>query len=117
MGILSCNHPDIMDFIEAKIDKGRFANFNLSIAVTDRFMDAVRRNGNFDLVSPRTGKKDRTVRARTIFDLIVYGAWRTGDPGLIFVDTINRQNPTPALGRRRVKLKPGPPPDWWIFAM
>jgi ribonucleoside-diphosphate reductase alpha chain len=99
MGILRCDHPDIMDFIEAKIDKGRFANFNLSIAVTDRFMDAVRRNGNFELVNPRTGKKDRTVRARTIFDLIVYGAWRTGDPGLIFVDAINRQNPTPALGR------------------
>ena len=99
MGILSCDHPDIMEFIEAKIDRGRFANFNLSVAVTDRFMDAVRRNGTFDLVNPRTGKKDRTVRARTIFDLIVYGAWRTGDPGLIFADTVNRRNPTPALGR------------------
>jgi ribonucleoside-diphosphate reductase alpha chain len=99
MGILSCDHPDIMEFIEAKIDRGRFANFNLSVAVTDRFMDAVRRNGSFDLVNPRTGKKDRTVRARTIFDLIVYGAWRTGDPGLIFADTVNRRNPTPAVGR------------------
>ncbi|HEX9158256.1 MAG TPA: adenosylcobalamin-dependent ribonucleoside-diphosphate reductase, partial [Syntrophales bacterium] len=99
MGILRCDHPDIMEFIEAKIDKGRFANFNLSVAVTDRFMDAVRRNRSFDLVNPRTGKKDSTVRARTIFDLIVYGAWRTGDPGLIFVDTINRQNPTPGVGR------------------
>jgi ribonucleoside-diphosphate reductase alpha chain len=99
MGILRCDHPDVMEFIEAKIDKGRFANFNLSVAVTDRFMDAVRRNGNFDLVNPRTGKKDRSVRARTIFDLIVYGAWRTGDPGLIFVDTINRLNPTPGVGR------------------
>jgi len=99
MGILRCDHPDIMDFIEAKIDKGRFANFNLSVGVTDRFMEAVRRNRGFDLVNPRTGKKDRTVRARTIFDLIVYGAWRTGDPGLLFVDTINRQNPTPAVGR------------------
>jgi len=99
MGILRCDHPDVMEFIEAKIDRGRFANFNLSVAVTDRFMDAVRRNGPFDLVNPRTGKKDRTVRARTIFDLIVYGAWRTGDPGLIFADTVNRRNPTPALGR------------------
>jgi len=99
MGILRCDHPDVMEFIEAKIDRGRFANFNLSVAVTDRFMDAVRRNGAFDLVNPRTGKKDRTVRARTIFDLIVYGAWRTGDPGLIFDDTVNRRNPTPALGR------------------
>jgi ribonucleoside-diphosphate reductase alpha chain len=99
MGILSCDHPDVMEFIEAKIDRGRFANFNLSVAVTDRFMDAVRRNGSFDLVNPRTGKKDRTVRARTIFDLIVYGAWRTGDPGLIFADTVNRHNPTPVLGR------------------
>ena len=99
MGILRCDHPDVMEFIEAKIDRGRFGNFNLSVAVTDRFMDAVRRNGSFDLVNPRTGKKDRTVRARTIFDLIVYGAWRTGDPGLIFDDTVNRRNPTPALGR------------------
>ncbi|NPV06214.1 MAG: adenosylcobalamin-dependent ribonucleoside-diphosphate reductase [Syntrophaceae bacterium] len=99
MGILRCDHPDVMEFIEAKIDRGRFANFNLSVAVTDRFMDAVRRNGGFDLINPRTGKKDRTVRARTIFDLIVYGAWRTGDPGLIFTDTVNRRNPTPALGR------------------
>jgi len=99
MGILRCDHPDIMEFIEAKIDRGRFANFNLSVAVTDRFMDAVRRNGAFDLVNPRTGKRDRTVRARTIFDLIAYGAWRTGDPGLIFTDTVNRRNPTPALGR------------------
>jgi len=99
MGILRCDHPDVMEFIEAKIDKGRFANFNLSVAVTDRFMDAVRRNGSFDLVNPRTGKKDRSVRARTIFDLIVYGAWRTGDPGLVFVDTINRLNPTPGVGR------------------
>ena len=99
MWILRCDHPDIMEFIEAKIDKGRFANFNLSVAVTDRFMDAVRYNRNFDLVNPRTGKKDSSVRARTIFDLIVYGAWRTGDPGLIFVDTINRQNPTPGVGR------------------
>jgi ribonucleoside-diphosphate reductase alpha chain len=99
MGILRCDHPDIMEFIEAKIDKGRFANFNLSVAVTDRFMDAVRRNRSFDLVNPRTGKRDSTVRARTIFDLIVYGAWRTGDPGIIFVDTINRQNPTPGVGR------------------
>lgn len=99
MGILRCDHPDVMEFIEAKIDRGRFANFNLSVAVTDRFMDAVRRNGPFDLVNPRTGKKDRTVRARTIFDLIVYAAWRTGDPGLIFADTVNRRNPTPALGR------------------
>lgn len=99
MGILRCDHPDVMEFIEAKIDRGRFANFNLSVAVTDRFMDAVRRNGTFDLVNPRTGKRDRKVRARTIFDLIVYGAWRTGDPGLIFDDTVNRRNPTPALGR------------------
>ncbi|MBK7552230.1 MAG: adenosylcobalamin-dependent ribonucleoside-diphosphate reductase [Syntrophaceae bacterium] len=99
MGILRCDHPDIMEFIEAKIDRGRFANFNLSVGVTDRFMEAVRRNRGFDLLNPGTGKRVRTVRARTIFDLIVYGAWRTGDPGLLFLDTINRQNPTPAVGR------------------
>ncbi len=98
MGILRCDHPDIMEFIEAKIDSGRFANFNLSVGVTDRFMNAVARNSNFDLVNPRTGKPAQSIKAASAFDLLVYAAWRTGDPGIVFLDTINRANPTPALG-------------------
>ena len=99
MGILRCDHPDIVDFIEAKIEEGAFSNFNLSVGVTDRFMDAVRKNSKFDLVNPRTRKTVKSIKARVLFDLIVYSTWRTGDPGLIFLDEINRRNPTPRLGR------------------
>lgn len=99
MGILRCDHPDIVDFIEAKIEEGAFSNFNLSVGVTDGFIEAVRRNRNFDLINPRTRKSVKSIKARVLFDLIVYSAWRTGDPGLIFLDEINRRNPTPRLGR------------------
>jgi len=99
MGILRCDHPDIVEFIEAKITKDRFSNFNLSVGVTDRFMKAVADDHQFDLVNPRTQKKVRSVKARTLFDLIVNAAWLTGDPGLIFLDEINRKNPTPQLGQ------------------
>jgi ribonucleoside-diphosphate reductase alpha chain len=98
MGILRCNHPDIIEFIEAKTEKDRFVNFNLSVGVTDRFMEAVKRNKSFDLINPRTRKAVRTIKARLLFDLIVNAAWRTGDPGLIFLDEINRRNPTPGVG-------------------
>lgn len=98
MGILRCDHPDVIDFIEAKTERGRFTNFNLSVGVTDRFMKALQKNGHFDLVNPRTKQKVRTLKARAVFDLIVNAAWRTGDPGLIFLDEINRRNPTPAIG-------------------
>ena len=99
MGILRCDHPDIVDFVEAKIEEGAFSNFNLSVAVTDEFMEAVKKNRKFDLINPRTRKVARSIKARVLFDLIVYSAWRTGDPGLIFIDEINRRNPTPQLGR------------------
>jgi ribonucleoside-diphosphate reductase alpha chain len=99
MGILRCDHPDIVDFIEAKIEEGAFSNFNLSVAMTDEFMEAVKKNRKFDLINPRTRKTARSIKARVLFDLIVYSAWRTGDPGLIFLDEINRRNPTPQLGR------------------
>jgi ribonucleoside-diphosphate reductase alpha chain len=98
MGVLRCDHPDIVEFIEAKMEKDRFSNFNLSVGVTDRFMKAVLENGECDLLNPRTQKSVRRVKARTIFDLIVNAAWLTGDPGLIFLDEINRKNPTPQLG-------------------
>jgi ribonucleoside-diphosphate reductase alpha chain len=99
MGILRCDHPEIVEFIEAKVEKDRFSNFNLSVGITDRFMKAFAENGEYDLVNPRTQKQVKRVKARTIFDLIVNAAWLTGDPGLIFLDEINRKNPTPQLGR------------------
>ena len=98
MGILRCDHPDIIEFIEAKIEKNRFGNFNLSVGITDRFMEAVAGNKVFDLINPRNGKKVKKLKARTIFDLIANAAWLTGDPGLIFLDEINRKNPTPQIG-------------------
>jgi ribonucleoside-diphosphate reductase alpha chain len=99
MGILRCDHPDIVSFIEAKIGADAFRNFNLSVGVTDKFMKAIADNRPFDLVNPRTGRTVKTIGAGSLFDLIVNAAWRTGDPGLIFLDEINRHNPTPALGR------------------
>ena len=99
MGILRVDHPDIVEFVEAKAQEGRFDNFNLSVAVTERFMRAVRADDGFDLKDPQTGRKVKRVRARSLFDLIVNAAWRTGDPGLVFIDEINRKNPTPQLGK------------------
>ena len=98
MGILRCDHPDIVDFIEAKIKDGTFPNFNLSVAVTDEFMEAVRTNSTFCLINPRTRKKVKHIKAKALFDLIVLSAWRSGDPGLVFLDEINRHNPIPAVG-------------------
>jgi len=98
MGILRCDHPDIIDFIEAKLDPAAFTNFNLSVAVTDEFLEKVKRDETFDLISPRTGEKVRSLRARSLFELICYAAWKSGDPGLIFLDEINRHNPLPELG-------------------
>ncbi len=99
MGILRCDHPDIVEFIGSKIEKGRFSNFNLSVGMTDRFMEAVKDNGDFALVNPRSGRKTRKIKARAVFDLIANAAWRTGDPGLVFLDEINRKNPVPGAGR------------------
>ncbi len=99
MGILRCDHPDIIEFIEAKTQPGQFANFNLSVGVTDKFMRSAKENRDFDLINPRTGKAVRKIKARALFDLIANAAWRTGDPGLVFLDEINRRNPTPAMGR------------------
>jgi len=98
MGILRCDHPDIFDFVQAKLEKNRLSNFNISVGVTDRFMEAVIRDRPYDLVNPRTGKKTGSAKARAVFDLIINAAWHTGDPGLIFLDEINRKNPTPLVG-------------------
>jgi len=99
MGILRCDHPDTFDFVEAKLEKDSFSNFNLSVGVTDEFMEAAGKNESFYLINPRTQEKVKSIRAKSLFDLIVYAAWRSGDPGLIFLDEINRHNPLPKLGR------------------
>ncbi len=99
MGILRCDHPDIEEFIEAKIQEGSFSNFNLSVGITDKFMTAVTKDEGFNLINPRTKRKVRSTKARALFDLMVYSSWRSGDPGIIFLDEINRHNPTPPLGR------------------
>lgn len=99
MGILSVDHPDIVEFIGAKAKEGALTNFNLSVSVTDEFMRKVQNGDEYPLVNPRNGREVKTVRARDIFDMIVSMAWRTGDPGMVFIDEINRHNPTPELGR------------------
>ena len=99
MGILSVDHPDVLKFIAAKEDSRTLTNFNLSVAVTAAFMQAVEKGTEYDLVNPRTGKAAGQLNAREVFDKIVDGAWRTGDPGIVFIDRINQFNPTPKLGK------------------
>jgi ribonucleoside-diphosphate reductase alpha chain len=98
MGILNVDHPDILEFIKAKADLGMLTNFNLSVAVTDAFMDKVETDDTYPLINPRTGKEIKRLPAREVFDLLCRYALETGDPGLIFLDAINRANPTPDLG-------------------
>lgn len=98
MGILRCDHPDVVAFIESKMDPDRFINFNLSVGITDDFMKAVKKNRSFALINPRTKKETTTIHARSLFDLIVNAAWRSGDPGLLFLDEMNQRNPTPRVG-------------------
>jgi ribonucleoside-diphosphate reductase alpha chain len=97
MGVLRVDHPDVLDFIRCKAD-GDFANFNISVALTDRFLDAVANGTSYDLLNPRDGKPMGQLDAREVYDLIIDMAWRTGDPGIIFIDRMNRDNPTPKLG-------------------
>ncbi len=98
MAVLRIDHPDIEQFIGAKREPGKLENFNLSVAVTDEFCETMANRKPFALVNPRTGKTARSVDPRALFDAIVAAAWATGDPGLLFIDEINRTNPTPALG-------------------
>ncbi|MBU0461575.1 MAG: adenosylcobalamin-dependent ribonucleoside-diphosphate reductase, partial [Nanoarchaeota archaeon] len=98
MGILSVDHPDIIKFILAKKDTSQFQNFNLSVAVTDDFMRAVERKGYYDILNPHTKKAMKKMKAKEVFDIITTAAWETGEPGIIFIDEINRHNPTPTLG-------------------
>ncbi len=99
MGILRVDHPDIRRFITCKDDTSQVTNFNISVALTDAFMEAVKQGASYDLIDPRNGGVVRQEDARAIFDLIVHGAWKTGEPGTFFVDRANEYNPVPALGR------------------
>ncbi|MGC8689521.1 MAG: adenosylcobalamin-dependent ribonucleoside-diphosphate reductase [Thermoplasmata archaeon] len=98
MGILRVDHPDIVQFINAKGFEGKFKNFNLSVAITDSFMEALENDENIKLINPRTREPVGEMPARQIWNLITSQAWKTGDPGVIFIDEINRHNPTPLLG-------------------
>jgi ribonucleoside-diphosphate reductase alpha chain len=98
MGILRVDHPDIREFVEAKLSGVAFTNFNLSVGVTDRFMEAVVADASHTLLRPGTEQAVGRLPARELFDHIVDAAWRSGDPGLLFLDAVNRDNPTPELG-------------------
>ncbi|HPA14132.1 MAG TPA: adenosylcobalamin-dependent ribonucleoside-diphosphate reductase [Desulfobacterales bacterium] len=98
MGVLRVDHPDIFEFISAKLDEDSFQNFNISVGVTDIFMEAVQNDKIYELIHPSSGRSAGTLKAREVFDAIVKAAWQTGDPGLLFLDEINRTNPTPGLG-------------------
>ena len=97
MGILRVDHPDILEFITCKTDSKEITNFNISVAITDRFMEAVERGEDYELISPRRGEVVRCLPARDVFDKIAQAAWRNGEPGLFFIDVTNRANPTPHI--------------------
>ena len=98
MGILRVDHPDIREFITCKNDTSQVTNFNISVAITDAFMDAVESGEEYQLFNPRTKQFEGTENAREIFDMIIRGAWMTGEPGTFFIDRANEYNPVPRLG-------------------
>jgi ribonucleoside-diphosphate reductase alpha chain len=97
MGVLKVDHPDIRDFIKCKGDEGKIANFNISVAITDSFMEAVKKDTTYDLIDPHTNEIVESPRAREIYDMIVDYAYKNGEPGVLFIDPANRTNPVPHL--------------------
>ncbi len=98
MGILRVDHPDIMEFITCKEDLTQVVNFNISVAITSQFMRAVQTGSKYDLIDPGTGKSVAQLEARAVWAKMIEGAWRTGEPGVFFIDEANRYNPVPSLG-------------------
>ena len=98
MGILRIDHPDIFDFIQMKADMKTLQNFNISVAVTDKFMEALEQDTEYEIINPRDQKPIKKLKARMVWDIILSNAWKNGDPGLIFIDEINRNNTCPHLG-------------------
>ncbi|MCK4439632.1 ribonucleotide-diphosphate reductase subunit alpha, partial [Candidatus Bathyarchaeota archaeon] len=99
MGILTVDHPDIVEFITSKQKSGVLSNFNISVAATDDFMKTLQEDGEYWLINPRNKGEVRKAKARDVWSLMVKSAWESGDPGVIFIDEINRHNPTPDVGR------------------
>jgi len=114
MGILRVDHPEILDFITSKDDNKEITNFNISIALTDEFMKQVEEDGEYDLIDPHTHKAVKQLKAREVFDLIVNQAWKNGEPGIVFIDQINKDNPTPNIGRIE-STNPCITADSWIM--
>jgi ribonucleoside-diphosphate reductase alpha chain len=98
MGVLRVDHPDIMEFVNLKRKVDEMANFNLSVGLTKEFMEALKKDGNYSLINPRTRKEVGRLKAKEVFETIVNAAWETGDPGVLFLDRINDANPTPQMG-------------------
>lgn len=98
IAVLKCDHGDILKFIDCKRNNSQINNFNISVAVTDKFMKAVKANKDFELINPRNGEVTKTLPAKEIWDKLVEGAWQNGEPGIIFIDTVNEYNPLPELG-------------------
>lgn len=114
MGILRVDHPDILDFITAKDDNREITNFNISVAVTDEFMKKVEEDGEYELIDPHTGQVKGKPKAREVFEKIVHQAWKNGEPGIVFIDRINKDNPTPHLGKIE-STNPCLPAYTWIM--
>ncbi len=98
MGILRVDHPDILEFITCKENDKEITNFNISVALTEDFIGKAKKNEEYDLIDPRAKKSVARLNAKDVFDLIIKMAWKNGEPGIIFIDRINKDNPTPKLG-------------------
>jgi len=99
MGVLRVDHPDVIEFITSKQTPGLLSNFNISVAITDEFMKTLEEDGEYWLINPRNKERVRELKARDVWDLMAKSAWSSGDPGVIFIDEVNRHNPTPEIGR------------------